>query len=56
MVPTNYERLDDDDKDKMVSEINQNNNNNYDIVSDYTHDDKAKENFFDENSNIELTP
>ena len=33
MVHTSYERLDDDDKVEIISEINESNDNNYNLVS-----------------------
>ena len=54
-----YEGSDnDDDKAKTVSEINQNNHNNYNVVSNSKSDDKAKGNLFDKDTNeeVEATP
>ena len=45
MVLTNYDGLDDDDKVKTVSEINQNNYNNYDVINDTENNKEAEENF-----------
>ena len=35
MIPMSYEGLDDDEKLEMVPVINQNDNNNYNVVSDF---------------------
>ena len=53
-----YEVLDDYDKVETVSEINQNDNNNDNVVGNFKSDDEAKENIFCENVNdeVDLTP
>ena len=55
MGPTGYKGSDGDDKVE-TSEINQNisNNSNYNVVSDFESDDKAKENFLDEHASHEV--
>ena len=58
MIPMSYEESDDDDEVKMVTAINQNNNNDCYVVSDFKSNDKAEENLFDEDidNEVEATP
>ena len=50
--------MDDNDDVKMVTIINQNNNNSYNVVSICKIDDKANKNLFDKdvNDQVEATP
>ena len=53
MVPTTYEESDNDEELKTVAVIDQNNNNDYNVISDSGSNDEVNKKLFDDDVNDE---